>query len=116
MLVRDAGARPRVLIDRTIASQDTNERMEIAFSYGLDWELTERAMRGCGGYKGDVTRQLNPHNVYDVVASGAGKREAEAYFAAEIDAPISRHHPDSRAHREHAGAGAGRASLKAHSS
>jgi hypothetical protein len=96
------GARLCVFIDRLIASLHTDDRIEIAFSYDLDWELTERAMRDSGGsHIGDVTRRLNPQNVYDAVGFGAGKRAAEAYFAAEIDAPISRHHSlcDARALR-----------------
>lgn len=96
------GARLCVFIDRMIASLHTDDRIEIAFSYDLDWELTVRAMRDSGGgHNADVTRQLDPRNVYDAVGFGAGKRAAEAYFAAEIDAPISRHHSlcDARALR-----------------
>ena len=96
------GARLCVFIDRTIASLHTDDRIEMAFSYDLDWELTERAMRDSGGgHEGDMTRKMNPRNVYDAVGFGAGKRAAEAYFEAEADAPISRHHSlcDARALR-----------------
>ena len=96
------GARLCVFIDRMIASLHTDDRIEIAFSHDLDWELTERAMRDSGGsHMGGVTRKLNPKTVYDAVGFGAGRRAAEAYFAAEIDAPISRHHSlcDARALR-----------------
>jgi hypothetical protein len=96
------GARLCVFIERMIASLDKHDRIDVAFSFDLDWELMERAMRDSGGsHKDDLTRKLNPQNVYDAVGFGAGKRAAEAYFAAEIDATISRHHSlcDARALR-----------------
>jgi hypothetical protein len=96
------GARLGVFIDRVIATRDSDEGIEIAFSYDLDWELTERAMRdgGCG-QRGAMTRKLTPKNVYGIVGFGAGKRAAEQYFTEESDAPISRHHSlcDARALR-----------------
>jgi hypothetical protein len=95
------GARLGVFIERVIASQ-TDRGVEIAFSYDLDWELAERAMRDSDGAPRESTmRELNPRNVYDIVGFGAGKRAAEAYFAGQSEAPISRHHSlcDARALR-----------------
>ena len=96
------GARLGVFIERVIASLDMDRCVEIAFSYDLDWELAERAMRDGGGApRGATMRRLNPRNVYDIVGFGAGKRAAEAYFAGQSEAPISRHHSlcDARALR-----------------
>lgn len=96
------GARPGVFIERVVASLDSDRGIEIAFSYDLDWELVERAMRdgGCAP-RGVTMRKLKPRNVYEIVGFGAGERAAEAYFSAASDAPISRHHSlcDARALR-----------------
>ena len=96
------GARLCAFIDRAIASLEPDEGMAIAFSYDLDWELTQRAMRHGGGeQRRSRTYKLNPRNVYDIVGFGAGKRAADAYFTSQSDAPISRHHSlcDARALR-----------------
>ena len=96
------GARLCVFIDRMIASLAPDDRIEVAFTDGLDWALAARAMRDGGGSRqGDLMRRLSPRNVHDIVAFGAGKRAAEAYFVAESDALLSRHHSlcDARALR-----------------
>lgn len=96
------GARLRAFVERTVATLAPNESVEIAFTYDLDWDLAQRAMRDAGGMPMDqVWRRLQPRNVYDVTGFGQPRQAAEAYFARQERAPIARHHAlcDARALR-----------------
>ncbi len=96
------GARLRVFVERTVATLDPDEPVEIAFTYDLDWDLAQRAMRDAGGIPRDqVWRRLDPRNVYDVTEAGPARAAADAYFSQQSGAPIARHHAlcDARALR-----------------
>lgn len=96
------GARLRVFMERTVATIAADEPVEIAFTYDLDWDLAQRAMRDAGGIpKDSVWRRLDPRNVYDVTQSIPARAAADAYFSQQVDAPIARHHAlcDARALR-----------------
>jgi len=87
------GARLNVFIARLVASLEPGERIDVAFSDDLDWQLAKRAMReGGAGQPALAEHVLHPRNVYAIAGFGAGKRASDAYFAAQSDAPIARHH------------------------
>ena len=79
-----------------------DEFIELAFGYHLDWELVDLAIKDCGtpGWE-SIRRHILPVNVYEITGFDAGKVAAEAYFKAQANAPIFRHHAlcDARALR-----------------
>ena len=96
------GARVAAFFDRIVTSLGAREIVEVAFSDGRDWELTERAMLDCGaGPSVKARKALRPLNVHDVTGARAGRLAAEAYFTGQDAAVIQRHHAlcDARALR-----------------
>jgi len=96
------GARLRVFVERTVGTLDPDELVEIAFTYDLDWNLAQRAMRDAGGMPGDrAWSRLRPRNINDVVGSVPARKAAETYFSQQAEASIARHHAlcDARALR-----------------
>lgn len=96
------GARLGVFIDRMTASLEPDEPLEVAYADDRDWQLAARALdEGAGGSATLARRDLHPRNVHAIAGFGAGRRAADAYFAGQRDATISRHHSlcDARALR-----------------
>ena len=74
--------------------------VELAFGYNLDWELIDLAIKDSGMPDWEsIRRHIHPVNVYEITGFDAGKLAGEAYFKAQVNAPISRHHAlcDARA-------------------
>jgi hypothetical protein len=80
-----------------------DESIELAFGYHLDWELVELAIKDSGvqGWQ-SIRRHIRPVNVYEIAGFDAGKLASDAYFKAQANAPIARHHAlcDARALRD----------------
>jgi hypothetical protein len=79
-----------------------DEFIELAFGHHLDWELVDLAIKDCGTPSWEsIRRHIHPVNVYEITGFDAGKVAAEAYFKAQANAPIFRHHAlcDARALR-----------------
>lgn len=85
-----------------VGSLPSDGFVELAYEYHLDWELTELAIRDAEPKSWPSTRRrIRPVNVYALTGFGAAKLAARAYFKAQTQALISRHHAlcDARALR-----------------
>jgi 3' exoribonuclease, RNase T-like len=83
-------------------SLKAGETIEVAFESDRDWQFFERAINDSGGtpWK-SVAGALRPVNVYNMAGFAVGELAAEAYFEAQRQALLSRHHAlcDARALR-----------------
>lgn len=85
-----------------VAGLKSEEFVELAYGYHLDWELVELAVGDAASTSWAATRRrIRPVNVYAFTGFGAAKLAAETYFKDQTQAPISRHHAlcDARALR-----------------
>jgi hypothetical protein len=98
----ELGARLSAFMDDLAMSLKTDEIIELAFGYHLDWELVDLAIKDMSAASWAQTRRrVRPLNVYEFTGFGPGKIAADAYFKAQALAPILRHHAlcDARALR-----------------
>ncbi len=100
----ELGTRLSAFLGDLVAGLQTDEYVELAHGYHLDWELVDLAIRDAGATSWKSTRRrIRPVNVYPSTGFGPGKLAAEAYFTAQTQAlaPLSRHHAlcDARAMR-----------------
>jgi hypothetical protein len=98
----ELGARLALYLDGLIALAEPADSIELAFSFHLDWEFVDLAIRDAGIAHWEVTkRRLRPVNVYQIAGFDAGKLAADAYFNTQVTVGLSRHHAlfDARALR-----------------
>ena len=89
----ELGARLSAFLGDLVADLQTDEFVELAHGYPLDWELVDRAIKDTDAPSWESTRhRVRPVNVYELTGFGPGKRAAEAYLKAQDLALLSRHH------------------------
>jgi hypothetical protein len=98
----DLGLRLATFLATLAASLPPGEMIDLAHGHHLDWDLVDRALGDTGAAPWAATRlRVRPVNVYAFTGYDTGHVAAEAYFKAQAQATLSRHHAlcDARALR-----------------
>ena len=96
----ELGGRLSSFLGNLVADLQPGGVVELAFGYHLDWELIDLAIKDSRVPDWEsIRRHIRPVNVYEITGFDAGKLASNAYFKAQVNAPISRHHAlcDARA-------------------
>ena len=98
----ELGHRLGLFFDDLVQRLVPGESIELAHGYHLDWELVDQAITEAGTTAWSRSRRrVHAVNVYAITGFDEGQLAAEAYFADQASAVLSRHHAlcDARALR-----------------
>jgi hypothetical protein len=98
----ELGGRLSAYLGELAADLRPGECIELAFGYHLDWDLVDLALRDADPARwASLKRRVRPLNVHELTSVHDGRFASEAYFKAQADGPIARHHAlcDARALR-----------------